>query len=141
MRGWGENTLKNFGLSRLEDIPARYVSFLDRLPFCQQEGNFMLVHAGLDMLADDPLTQTTPGQMLWGESSVLKGKDIKGRTLVVGHHVRPMSLIEVSMLTNIIHLDNGAFTNQRPDLGTLVALNIENMQLTIQPWIDRKAVW
>lgn len=141
MRGWGENTLKSFGVGRLEDIPARYVNFLNGLSYCHQEGNFLLVHAGLDMLADDPLTQTTPGLMLWGESSLLKGKDLKGRTLVVGHHVRPLPLIEISMTTNLIHLDNGGFTNQQPVLGNLVALDLDTMQLTVQPWIDGKAIW
>ena len=40
-----------------------------------------------------------------------------------------------------IYLDNGAFTNQLPAYGNLVALNLDTMQLTIQPWIDRKAKW
>jgi len=38
-----------------------------------------------------------------------------------------------------IQIDNGAFTDQQPELGNLVALNLDTMQLTFQPWIDGKA--
>jgi len=38
-----------------------------------------------------------------------------------------------------IQIDNGAFTDQQPELGKLVALNLDTMQLTFQPWIDGKA--
>ncbi|MEI6209813.1 MAG: metallophosphoesterase family protein [Desulfuromonadales bacterium] len=141
MKGWGSHTLKSFGVENINNVSARYLTFLDALPYCRHDENFLLVHAGLDMLAEDPLTETSPGQMLWGESALLKGKGIKGKTLVVGHHIRPITLIEVSLLTNHIFLDNGAFTNQQPDLGNLVALNLNSMELTRQPWLDGVTIW
>lgn len=44
------------------------------------------------------------------------------------------------MMTSRIYLDNGAFTNQRPDLGNLVALNLDPMELVVQPWLDGETV-
>jgi serine/threonine protein phosphatase 1 len=139
-KGWGQNTFKSFGVNSLEDIPDNYLTFLESLPYCYQEDSYLLVHAGLDMTTDNPLTDTMPEQMLWGDSALMKSK-VKGKTLVVGHHVRPMPLIEASLLSNQFLLDNGAFTDQQPDLGNLVALNLDTLQLTVQPWIDGKAVW
>ena len=63
-------------------------------------------------------------------------KKLGGRKLVTGHTIRPLPLIEVSLLSNRIYLDNGACTNMLPDLGNLVALNIDTLELTIQPWLD-----
>jgi hypothetical protein len=36
-------------------------------------------------------------------------------------------------------LDNGACTNAQPDMGNLVALNLDTMELTTQPWLDGEA--
>jgi len=138
---WGRLTLKSFGVDHIKEVPSQYLKFLDTLPYCLNDGNFLLVHAGLDMLADDPLTETSHFQMLWGESALLQGRQSKGKTLVTGHHIHSMPLVEASLATNHIFLDNGAFTNQQPDLGNLIALNLDTMVLTKQAWLDGEAVY
>lgn len=138
--GWGPTTLASFGTEKAEDIPAKYLTLLDAMPFVQVEDDFVLVHAALDMTQEDPISQTNELGMMWGEIQTVKSAKIGGRTLVTGHNIRPLPLIEVSMLTNRIYLDNGAFTGALPDLGNLVALNMDTMELYFQPWLDGEAL-
>ena len=137
---WGPLTLASFGIEAIEHVPARYLTLLDSLPTILMEDDFIFVHAALDMSLDDPISQTPETEMLWGEIMDEKPKNIGGRTLVTGHTIRPLPLIEISMMSKRIYLDNGAFTNQLPDLGNLVALNLDAMVLVLQPWLDGAAV-
>lgn len=140
--GWGGHTLKSFGVTQVGELPDCYRNFLSSLPLSYRDQNFLLVHAGLDMTKDDPLTETEPVQMLWGDTSHLKQPcDLRGTTLVTGHKIRTLNQIRQSRKSNHIQLDNGAFTNLQPDRGNLVALNLDTLDITIQPWLDGEAVW
>jgi serine/threonine protein phosphatase 1 len=139
-KGWGPFTLASFGVNSVDQIPARYLTLLDSLPSILMEDDFIFVHAALDMSLDDTIKQTPENGMLWGEVLDDKPKKIGGRTLITGHTIRPMPLIEISLMSKRVYLDNGAFTNQLPDLGNLVALNLDAMELVIQPWLDGEAV-
>lgn len=136
MEGWGSETLGSFGVTSAKKIPARYLTFLDQMPYIRSDESFVFVHAGLDMAADDPLTESTPLAMVWGGNSPFGRDRLQGRTLVTGHKILPLPLIELSLLTNHFQLDNGAFTNMQPNFGNLVALNLDTMELIIQPWCD-----
>ncbi|MDD2581899.1 MAG: metallophosphoesterase family protein [Desulfuromonadaceae bacterium] len=133
---WGWYTLFSFGVSSVDKIPVRYLALLDALPTILMEDDFVFVHAALNMAEDDPISQTSEMEMLWGEVALVNSKKIGGRKLITGHTIRPIQLIEISMMSSRIYLDNGAFTNQQPDLGNLVAFNLDSMELTLQPWLD-----
>lgn len=139
--GWGSHTLKSFGVRFPGEIPDRYVQFLESLPLCCREQSYLLVHAGLDMTRDDPLTETEPVQMLWGDSSYLNTQsDLEGLTLITGHKIRSLDDIIYSCTSSHICLDNGAFTGNQPEQGHLVALNLDTLEITAQPWLDGEAV-
>ena len=57
---------------------------------------------------------------------------------MTGHKFRPLPQIEASLLTDRIFLDNDAFTGMIPDLGNLVALDLERKKLVVQPWLDKE---
>jgi serine/threonine protein phosphatase 1 len=139
LKCWGEGTLQSFGVRRISDLPLRYLTLLDALPLLQMDDNFIFVHASLDMYRDDPLTQSSRTDMLWGEIRTVDSAKIGGRKLVTGHNIRPLQLIKASLSTSKINLDNGAFTNMQPEMGNLVALNLDTMNLTIQKWLDGAA--
>lgn len=136
MEGWGRETLKSFGVTYPQKIPLRYLTLLEQMPYLRTDENFAFVHAGLDMTTDDPLTESSPVAMMWGNTNPFSLDRLRGRILVTGHRVRPLQLIEYSLLTNHFQLDNGAFTDMQPDYGSLVALNLDAMELTTQPWCD-----
>lgn len=136
MRGWGEEALKSFGLERPEDLPPCYLNLYTAMPYIRFDDQFVFVHAGLDMTKTDPINESSPLAMTWGETPSLDISLLGGRKLVTGHEIRPLPLIEISLTSNHILLDNGAYTNQQPDLGNLVALNLDSMKMIIQPWLD-----
>lgn len=140
MEGWGRETLKSFGVSSPEELPARYLQLLGRMPYIRSDASFVFVHAGLDMTTHDPLLESGPVTMVWGEVGPFGRDRLQGRILVTGHKIRPLPLLELSLLTNHFQLDNGAYTNMQPDLGNLVALNLDTRELIIQPWLDGKDV-
>jgi len=140
MAGWGAKTLFNFGIKQPEDLPLRYRKFLAGLPYFYEDGDFILVHGGIDLGLDDPL-DTSAEQMLWESSYIPELLTPSFRRVICGHRVHALEEIQASLTQQIVNLDNGAFTNQKPERGNLIALNLDTMQLFKQPWLDRKAEW
>ena len=140
MAGWGAKTLFNFGIKQPEDLPLRYRKFLAGLPYFYEDGDFILVHGGIDLGLDDPL-DTSAEQMLWESSYIPELLTPSVRRVICGHRVHALEEIQASLTQQIVNLDNGAFTNQKPERGNLIALNLDTMQLFKQPWLDRKAEW
>lgn len=138
LQGWGTKALKSFGVEDPENIPVRYLTLLDSLPYYLTDDKFIYVHAGLDMTQIDPLDSANRKQMLWGRDLCQPPCTYPdGLTLVTGHQIKNLSAIKASLLTNHIYLDNGACTGGIvPELGNLVALNLDAMELIIQPWLD-----
>ncbi|MDD2852482.1 MAG: metallophosphoesterase family protein [Desulfuromonadaceae bacterium] len=136
MKGWGTETLKSFGVLSPHDLQPRYMQFLKSLPCLLEDGHFIFVHAGLDMSKDDPVSRTSTEFMLWGNSGFISDNEIPGRIIISGHKIRNVGFIKASLDQPHIQIDNGAFSNQQPDFGHLVALNLDAMELTFQPWMD-----
>ena len=131
----GGETLKSFGLTNPEELPERYLLLLEQMPYLWMDNDFVFVHAGLDMTTDDPLTESSPLYMTWGETGHVDTARLGGRKLVTGHNPCRLPEIEISLKSSHIMLDNGAFFSQ-PRYGNLVALNLESMTITLQPWLD-----
>jgi serine/threonine protein phosphatase 1 len=139
MNNWGFETLLSFGVMSPVDIPDEYKTFLENLPYLLEDENFIFVHASLDMTAYEPLKATLPEIMLWGNAPIPTKSEIPGKTVVSGHRIRTLDQIHTSLHSAHIQIDNGAFSNDPPHLGHLIALNLDNKELTIQPWLDGDA--
>lgn len=136
MEMFGTDTLRSFGVSRPRDIPARHLALLDSLTLIGLEDDFVLVHAGLNFSAENPLTDSVPFHCLWSDCGLPDKAGIGGRTLITGHTVRTLGQIGDSLSSPRICLDNGAFTKRQPEYGNLVALNLDSRKLIVQPWVD-----
>ena len=140
-RLWGCETLKSFGVESVTDLKTKYITLLDALPYCREDGKFFLVHAGLDMTMDDPLTETMPVQMLWGDAAFINSRPCGDKIIVSGHKIRSITQIQASLTTHHIQIDNGAFYPDEPlHAGNLIALNLDTMELTLQRWLDGEAL-
>lgn len=136
MAEFGERMLRSFGIRRLDELPERYVTLLMSLPLLSLENDYVIVHAGLAFNAPDPLHDSHPHNMLWQESGAPDRNRLGGRITVTGHRYRPLRDIEASLSHDRILLDNGAFTGMHPELGNLVALDLDRKKLVLQPWLD-----
>lgn len=136
MTEFGEQTLRSFGIRRLDELPERYVELLISLPLLALENDYVMAHAGLAFNAQDPLRDSHPHNLLWQESGTPDRNRLGGRITVTGHRCRPLREIEASLSGDRIFLDNGAFTGMLPEFGNLVALDLDRKKLVLQPWLD-----
>jgi serine/threonine protein phosphatase 1 len=131
-------TLISFGVdpSKVQDldsvslIPSAYFDFLWRWPLYEETDDFFFVHAGLDDSGKDPLKEVTT--LLWTRNEDAPQDILKGRKLIHGHTPVPLSVIRDRILdpgTKVLNLDGGCVYNRYPDLGYLVALDLDQMQM------------
>jgi serine/threonine protein phosphatase 1 len=133
----GLATLESFQADGPGDIPHRYLHLLHSLPNYVLLDDFVIVHAGLNFELTapfDPFDDT--GAMLWTRSNVVDRQRIGGRRLVCGHTMVTRQQVEASLSSDKIMLDNGCVTARLPDMGCLVALELNSMQLSFQENID-----
>jgi serine/threonine protein phosphatase 1 len=136
---WSANgglaTLESFQADGPGDIPHLYRAFLDSLPLYTLLDDFVIVHAGLNF---DPLNPfADAAAMLWTRSPYVNRQRIGGRRLICGHTPLPRTLLEASLNSSKIMLDNGCVFAERPGLGSLAALELGSMTVRYQENIDR----
>lgn len=133
---WGGVTLISFGVGAVQAIPRKYVDLLAAMPCVELDDDFVFVHAGLNMDLPDPIAGTSSNCMLWGDSQRVDISRLGGRRLVTGHAIATLAQIRASLQGSRIYLDNGAYKNSPPEYGNLLALNLDSIELTCQPWLD-----
>lgn len=137
---WGWYTLQSFGVDEPEQIPEIYINLLNAMPYVLANNDYVFVHAGLNMDTAHPACDTNISEMLWNRTQTADRQKLGNRRLVTGHAITTLSEIRDSIHSDNVRLDNGAFTNQQPERGNLVALNLDTKELTIQAWLDGVAI-
>ena len=131
----GQAALSSFQVDGPWDIPHLYRSFLNSLPYYLLLDGFVIVHASLNFDRSDPFSDAEA--MLWKRKCEVDLERTGGRRLVSGHTPVTREQMEASLATNRIMLDNGCvFAPDRPGMGSLVALELNTMTLTVQANID-----
>ena len=131
----GYTTLKSYGVSHPEEL-GQHVDILCNLPTYRITDTHIFVHAGLDFTLDDPLSHKGECAMLSKRGGDVDEAKLKGKVLVSGHTPRPLSSIRSSLNTSHLCLDNGCvYGDALPEMGNLVALELESGMLHIQAYI------
>lgn len=140
-RGWldmgGKATLASFKASAIGDIPPDYIEWMRELPYYHPLERFVLVHAGLNFTIDDPFEDLR--SMLWLREYEIRPEKIGGRKIIHGHVPVNLELITQSVNSRaykFIDLDNGPYLAGREGFGNLVALELNSMEVVIQPNVD-----
>ncbi len=133
----GKETLRSFGISDVHEIPEKYISWMRKLEYFVELDKFILVHAGLNFVIEDPYEDKQA--MLWAKEFKVVGDKIGFRKVVHGHV--PVSLDFIDLLTrshtfDFIDLDNGVYMPEKEGFGNLVALELGSMEILIQPNVD-----
>lgn len=134
MRNGASSTLASFGLlpeiESLQQIPLKYIQFVEKMMYYASLEDFVLVHAGLDFLTDDPFKDKEA--MLWSREFQYDSTILKKRKIIHGHTPVPLKEIETTIQdrnANLINLDGGCVYRGYPGYGNLVALNIDTWEL------------
>ena len=134
----GYMTLKSYGVSHPEEL-ENHVYFVRDLPIFSVSDTHIFVHAGLNFSLDDPFSHEGEEEMFWKRGGDVDKAKLGGKVLVSGHTPLPLKIINRTLATSHIRLDNGCvFGDALPDLvlGNLVALELESGVLHIQENID-----
>ena len=130
----GVATLRSFAVELPGEIPWHYLRLLHSLPNYIQLDDFIIVHAALNFDSSDPFEDTEA--MLWMRDCSVDPSRIGDRRLVSGHTAVTRTLLEASLATNRILLDNGCVFTGKPGLGSLAALELNSMRVWYQDNID-----
>lgn len=134
----GLDTMKSFGVRDLRELPQKYLEWMDNQPTHLVLDDFVLVHAGLNFNEDDPFIDEHA--MLWMREFSIQPEKIGNRTLIHGHV--SVSLETIFQLRDrheqlkYIDLDNGIYMVGREGFGSLVALELNSMELFSQYNLD-----
>ncbi|PHN00694.1 metallophosphoesterase [Flavilitoribacter nigricans] len=128
-------------------IDQRYLDFVHDLPYYFILDNYVLVHAGLNFDQPDPFSDTE--SMLYIRGYRVDRSRIGNRIIVHGH--TPIGIDEIRSgldrreRTGTINLDNGCVFDYAPDptktgdLGRLCALDLDALELIIQPCLEKNS--
>jgi serine/threonine protein phosphatase 1 len=135
----GKATLRSFGVTTEQGIPTKYIDLLESMEYYREYKDMILVHAGLNLRAANPLTDYEA--MLWirnGDRRV--NRDWLGERLVVhGHTPYPRRKIQKQAegyaKHPLIGIDNGC-VYQRHGMNHLCALELDTMELVFEQNAD-----
>lgn len=136
----GDATIQSFGVQDVSDIPIEYINWLRERPLYVKHPKFLIVHAGFNFKKDDIFSDTH--SMKWIRDYDIDPKKLDGRRIIHGHV--PVTLDFIFMIYksktyHFIDLDNGVYMPGRPGFGNLLALELNSMELLVQPNLDMEA--
>lgn len=133
----GAETLESFGAGSVHDIPQRYIQFIDSLPYFFELPDFFLIHAGFNFEAETPFEDKEA--MLMIRNFSVNHQLLKGKSIIHGHTPTPFSQIKATLDNSQavkINLDAGCVYKSAPDMGYLLALELNTGQLFAERCID-----
>jgi serine/threonine protein phosphatase 1 len=133
----GADTLSSFNATSVSAIPEKYIEWVESLDFYMPWKNFLIVHAGFNFELDDIFSDTE--SMLWIRDYKINPEKLGNRKIIHGHVPVTLDFIDQSIVSNsfqFIDLDNGVYMNDKPGYGNLLALELNTMELLIQPNVD-----
>jgi len=133
----GAETLQSFNAYTVSAIPEMYIEWIESLQFYLKWKNFLIVHAGFNFEIDDIFSDTQ--SMMWIREYRIDPVKLGGRKIIHGHVPVTLDFINQSIHSNsfqFIDLDNGVYLTDKPGFGNLLALELNTMELLVQPNLD-----
>lgn len=130
-------TLKSFGVERVEDVPILYFDFIKDMPYFVELDNTYLVHAGFNFTIGNPFLDIRA--MMHSRNFHLDSKQLGGKRLVHGHVPTPLQTTMEAAQRSApeINLDGGCVYFLNEDLGYLIGMNLDTLEIHSQQNIDK----
>lgn len=138
----GDKTLESFHVSSVHQLNDQYLRFFNSLEYYAVYEKFILVHAGLNFDVCDPWEDKQA--MLWTRRFKVS-PDYSGKIVVHGH--TPTALMEIqesiaeAEKEQQINIDNGCVYGLNEFYGNLCCLQLDTLELFLQPNIDQKPLF
>jgi serine/threonine protein phosphatase 1 len=124
-------TLASFGVQQVEAISAKYLAWLDALPYELELPDYVLVHAGYNFALPPAQMHKDYHTMLNTKHFVFDPTRLAGKRLLHGHVPTPLAQVQaqVTARAGAIGLDTGCVYRHNPELRHLAALNLDTWEL------------
>ena len=128
----GLETLDSFGVTRVQDIPSKYIQWIKKLRHYVKVKDHVFVHGGIDFSHKRPFrnTDTCENNMMWDRDAEAP----VNTKMVVGHTPASLHGVMMSLFTNKIRIDGGCVYGG--NLGYLVCYDIDNGDIEYVKCID-----
>ena len=116
---------------------SQYLDFMEHLPYYYITDDYYFVHGGFNFSKTSPLEDY--GSMLWLREFEPDLTFLEGKKMITGHMPTPLEDIKEAIATgqHLIRLDNGCVHKYLyEDQGNLLCLNLDTLELLVQPNID-----
>lgn len=141
----GDRTLESFGLSQEEylalpgdsKLPPKYLDFLSHTTYFVELDKVFIVHAGFNFYDDHPFHDMDA--MIWSRNFDYDRFKAKGKPVIHGHTPTSIDAIRLTLFNperKLVNIDAGCVYTEYPEMGNLIALDIDKWQLFLQPNID-----
>jgi serine/threonine protein phosphatase 1 len=133
----GSSTLQSFGVTDVTEIPESYIEWIESLEFYRKWNNFLVVHAGFNFENEDIFSDTWA--MMWEKDYKIDPVKLGNCKIIHGHVPVTLDFINETIKSDsfrFIDLDNGVYLSDQPGYGNLVALELNTMQLLVQPNVE-----
>lgn len=145
MYNGGGMTLESFGLTQEQylglpgdkKLPTKYLKFLSQTTYYVELDKAFVVHAGFNFKDNNPFHDLDA--MIWSRNFDYDRFKAKGKPVIHGHTPTILDSIRRTLFDSkreLVNIDAGCVYTDYPELGNLVALDLDNWQLFVQPNID-----
>lgn len=137
MKHGGKETLKSFNVKNTTEIPLKYIDWIESLDYYLKWKNYLIVHAGFNFKTNDIFSDTHA--MMWVRDYKIDPEKLGDFKIIHGHVPVKLDFIYQSITSNtyqFIDLDNGVYLSDQPGYGNLLALELNSMELLVQPNLD-----
>lgn len=129
IKNGGTETLNSFNITSLEDLPSKYVSFLENTELYIETNEYIFVHAGLNFNIENPFSDKV--SMLWSRDEYADIAKIKNKTIIHGHTPISVSKLLNQPNKNNINIDGGCVFKSNKEFGNLVALSLSDCRFIL----------
>lgn len=133
----GDTTLQSFNAVKVTAIPELYIDWIESLVYYLKWKKYYIVHAGFNFETDDIFSDTD--SMMWIREYKIDPVKLGDNKIIHGHVPVTLDFIHQSIISNtfqFIDLDNGVYLTDKPGYGNLLALELNTMELLVQPNLD-----
>jgi serine/threonine protein phosphatase 1 len=133
----GIQMLESFRVDHVRNIPLEYIRFFRELPYFIERDNYLFVHAGFDFSRTNPFENLDA--MLVIRDFYTEPNRLDHKTIIHGHNPIPYPDIKYILDNSnleYIPLDAGCVYVDRPGLGNLCIIRLNDLKVWVQPCID-----
>jgi serine/threonine protein phosphatase 1 len=123
----GDKALESFKIDTIKKLKPVYQNFFKRTKFYIETKDFILVHAGLNFEAENPLLDKYA--LLWIRNFTVDNAYLKGKILIHGHSPKTRDVIISQNFESHLNLDGGCVFKDKEGYGSLFALNFHERKL------------